>query len=496
MAKSPINIGVLKDILEHFHAAVYIVDKEGKLVYLNTAAERIDCISKAKALGQELTDIYRNTELQGNYKSPTIKTLETGVPSVYENLEWYREDGTAVNAITSTYPIIENGEIVGAFALSEDVNSLKHFLIRQGAFQRKQSYRLRNKTMKNGTKYIFNDIIGESQVIKNTIMVARRFATKKLPVMIYGETGTGKELFAQSIHNASPYVSGPFVPINCAAIPENLLESILFGTVKGAFTGAVDTPGLFEKAENGSIFLDEINSMPITLQAKILRALQEKEVQRIGDHKTRKINCRLISATNKAPDEAIKNNELREDLFYRLSTGMLWLPPLRERTDDIDVLTEYFIDTVNSEIETTVDSISPALKSLLHQYYWPGNIRELSNTIESAVNMTSEGETVLDVQHLPSYLKQHFRDELAVMPNAEQVFSLRNEDSYNSPTIVHFHSDINTMVDEYEKELINFALLSSEGNLTKCSHKLGISRQSLSVKLKKYSIDPQKYKKQ
>ena len=201
-------------------------------------------------------------------------------------------------------------------------------------------------------------------------------------------------MFAQSIHNASSSVSGPFIPVNCAAIPENLLESILFGTVKGAFTGAVDSVGLLEKAENGSVFLDEINSMPIALQAKILRALQEKEVQRIGDSKTRKINCRIISATNKLPSEAIRDGEMREDLFYRLSTGMILIPPLRERGDDLELLADYFIAKCNEEIDATVTSMSPELKRLLKSYYFPGNCRELANIIESAMNMTIEGENI------------------------------------------------------------------------------------------------------
>ncbi|MEE0777071.1 MAG: sigma 54-interacting transcriptional regulator, partial [Bacillota bacterium] len=336
------NESLLLDIIEHFHAAVYIVDKDGNMEYLNSAAKRMDRLTD-NVIGKNLSEIYYNTVFQEGMNSPCLDTLKTGNAHIYENLEWYLKDGTTVNAITSTYPIIKEGEIQGVFALSEDVNQLKKFLIKNGAFKQKLSYRFRNKTMKNGTQYVFNDIIGESELMKNTIMMARRFAAKKLPVMIYGETGTGKEMFAQSIHNASPYVAGPFIPINCAAIPENLLESMLFGTVKGAFTGALDHAGLFEKAEGGSVFLDEINSMPMLLQAKILRVLQEKEVQRIGDSKTRKINCRIISATNQLPTEAIRSNSLREDLFYRLSTGMVWIPSLKERSEDISLLVDYFM---------------------------------------------------------------------------------------------------------------------------------------------------------
>lgn len=480
-------------ILERIHIAVYIVDKEGRMVYLNDAAKRMDRLGH-NVIGEKLEDIYSNTVFQKGMNSPCLDTLETGEEHKNENLEWFLKDGTRVNAITTTYPIVKDGEIEGVVALSEDVNRLKSFLIEHGGFRHKRSYRFRNKTMNNGTQYVFNDIIGESEIMKNTIIVARRFAAKKLPVMIYGETGTGKEMFAQSIHNASPYVAGPFVPINCAAIPENLLESILFGTVKGAFTGAVDHGGLFEKAENGSVFLDEINSMPLMLQAKILRVLQEKEVRRIGDNKTRKINCRIISATNKLPSAAVQSNELREDLFYRLSTGMIWIPALRERPEDLTLLIDHFIAGANEELDTAIVSISPGLRHLFQSYDWPGNVRELANAVESSMNMTLDGETMLDLRHLPDYLKQSLSDELMGMPNVESVFTARNDSLVPSTPVFNFQGTINDMVDAYEKELLQFALRATKGNLSRCGDKLGISRQSLSVKLKKYQIDPKNFK--
>lgn len=485
----------LLEIIEHLYAAVYIADEQGNMIYRNKAALRMDQDESNLGNGKNLSKIYSGTEFSDGLNSPCLDTLKTGKAHIQENLEWYLPNGTRVNAITSTYPLKdEKGALCGVVALSEDVDKLRKFLIRQGAFQRKKTYRMRHKLLKNGTQYIFNDIIGESEIIKNTILIARRFATKKLPVMIYGETGTGKEMFAQSIHNASPFVSGPFVPINCAAIPETLLESILFGTVKGAFTGATDSPGLFEKAENGSVFLDEINSMPILLQAKILRALQEKEVQRIGDSKIRKINCRIISATNKLPSDAIRDGELREDLYYRLSAGMVWIPSLHERTEDIDLLVDYFIEKANDETDTCILAPSEDLKKLFHSYFWPGNIRELSNAVESAVNMTVDGENILEIRHLPTYMKRHFGTELLTNPNAEDIFMLRNEQTATEPSYINLTGDINSMVDSYEKEILLFAINKAKGNISRCAVKLGISRQSLWVKFKKYGIDPKSYK--
>ena len=486
---------LLLEIIEHFYAAVYITDRDGNMIYRNKAAKKLDRDEEDRSLGKELSEIYTGVVFSDGLNSPCLDSLKTGEPHVQENLEWYLQDGTRVNAITSSYPFRdENGEVQGVYALAEDIDKLRKYLIKQGAFHRKKAYRMRNKLLKNGTQYVFNDIIGESELVKNAVIIARRFAAKKLPVMIYGETGTGKEMFAQSIHNASPYVSGPFVPINCAAIPETLLESILFGTVKGAFTGATDTPGLFEKAEGGSVFLDEINSMPMLLQAKILRAVQEKEVQRIGDSKIRKTNCRIISATNKLPSDAIRDGELREDLYYRLSAGMVWIPSLHERSEDIDLLVDYFIEKSNAEMDTNIIAASDDLKKLFHSYVWPGNIRELANAVESAVNMTADGETLLEVRHLPTYIKKHFGEELSLIPDAKEIFLFRNEQKTAESSIMNLHSDINTMVDEYEKEILLFAIHDACGNISRCAQKLGISRQSLWVKLKKYNIDPKEYK--
>lgn len=489
-----ITIDMLFEIIERLKEAVYIVDTDGTVIYLNDAASRLEQLSKKDFLGKTIPEIYVNTEFQQHKNSPCLDVLASGEMREDENLEWFTADGAAINAITNTYPIKEGSKILGVYSIAENIADEKKRLIDIGAFPRKQTYRMRKRTLHNGTTYIFDDIIGESEALKSTITIARRFAGKKLPVMIYGETGTGKEMFAQSIHNASSSVSGPFIPINCAAIPENLLESILFGTVKGAFTGAIDSPGLLEKAENGSVFLDEINSMPIALQAKILRALQEKEVQRIGDSKTRKINCRIISATNKLPVEAIRDGELREDLFYRLSTGMILLPPLRERGEDFQLLADYFIAKCNSDIDTAVTAMSPELKSLLKTYYFPGNCRELSNIIESAMNMTVEGENILDVYHLPTYLKNHFKDEISAMPNADQVFQRRNSQSDKYVPQMDFHGSLNTMMADYEKGLIELALAGTRGNLTKCGKKLGITRQNLTFKIKRHNIDINKFK--
>lgn len=485
-------------IIEHLHTAVYIVNEKEQFVYINKAAEKSENLNKADILNKRLVDVYTQTDFRKGLNSPTLDCLRTGRTCEDDNLEWYDSSGASINALITVLPLANGNHKKGVFCLGDDIKEMRQRLNRFANYQRKTIYRLNKKRMKNGTNFIFNDIVGQSEALKSTIITARRFAEKNAPVMIYGETGTGKELFAQSIHNASKFNMGPFVAINCAAIPETLLESMLFGTVKGAFTGAVDSPGLFEKAENGSIFLDEINSMPIVLQAKILRALQEKEVQRIGDTKTHKINCRIISATNKTPHDAIRDKELREDLFFRLSAGIIWLPALRERPGDLKLLVDYFIDKANEELQTNIAGMSDKLYSMLKNYSWPGNIRELSNIIESAVNLTSDGETLLDIQHLPTYLKKHFAEEIIQMPNAAQIFSTSSDSNkiltHNNTIMMNFDTDFSTMVKDYERNIIELALLSTKGNLTKSGEKLGLSRQTLTAKIKKLNINPEKYK--
>ena len=491
---------ILLEILDSLNEAVYLIDTNERVRYVNLAAAEIERIDRDWMIGKTVGEIYQYTEIDPERNAPSLNVLRNGVSQIDENIEWFTKDGVMVNAITSSYPLFSNNsqkEIIGSYSVSEDIHKLRKRLIQLGVFNRKNTYRLRKKELRNGTYYVFDDIVCGSEIMTEMISMAKRFASKRMPIMIYGETGTGKEMIAQSIHNASPYLSAQFVPINCAAIPENLLESLLFGTVKGAFTGALDSPGLFEKAEGGTVFLDEINSMPIALQAKILRALQEKEFRRIGDNKIRRINCRIISATNKLPDQAIADGELREDLFYRLSTGMIFVPPLRERGRDLDLLLHFFIEKGNADMDLSIERISEGLFSLFRSYQWPGNIRELANVVESMMNMTLDGETVLDVHHIPNYLKNHFFDVINDMPNAMQVFSHQNNiwnaRDHQFP-VMHFNGSLSEMMGEYEKNILETALASTAGNLTRCGEKLGITRQGLMKKVKKYHIDLEKYK--
>lgn len=289
-----------------------------------------------------------------------------------------------------------------------------------------------------------------------------------LPVMIYGETGTGKELFAQAIHNESKRKDRPFIAQNCAAIPENLLESIFFGTAKGAFTGAVDSPGLLETADGGTIFLDEINSMPMNLQSKLLRALQENKIRRIGAKDTIDINVKIIAALNKDPMKAIEDKELRMDLYYRLSVLNITIPPLRERKDDISVLVNYFVAKYNELLEKNVRYISSDICQTFQTYDWPGNIREIEHIVAFGMSVIRPDQEKLEFSDLE-------RKWIEITGKKKHKTELPSK-------------DLKTMVEEYEKSVIEKVLEVSAHNITKASLILKIPRQTLQRKIKQYEL--------
>lgn len=250
--------------------------------------------------------------------------------------------------------------------------------------------------------YTFNDVKGTSESIQNVIDIGKRIAPSDTTVLLRGESGTGKEVFAQGIHSASHRQDGPFIALNCAAIPESLLESELFGHVKGAFTGATgDKAGRFELAEGGTIFLDEIGDLPLPLQAKLLRVVQERKIERVGDTKSTSVNVRIITATHRNLEELVANGEFREDLYYRLNVIPILIPPLRERREDIPILIHYYLNKISNELGRQPKRISEVVIEKLLSYAWPGNIRELQNVVHHFVQL--EIGDLVTIESLPSY---------------------------------------------------------------------------------------------
>jgi DNA-binding NtrC family response regulator len=316
-------------------------------------------------------------------------------------------------------------------------------------------------------KYGFENIIGQSSRMQEIYSLVRKVAESESTVLIMGESGTGKELLARAVHFRSPRAEKPFVAVNCAAIPEGLLESELFGHMKGAFTGAVQTrPGKFELADHGTIFLDEIGDMSPKLQVKVLRVLQDRRFEPVGSNKTREVDIRIIAATNQDLARAVADGRFREDLFYRLNVIPITLPPLRERRDDIPLLIGHFLKKYNRENQREVTGFSPEALELLLNYRWPGNVRELENFVERLVILKGKGQ--IEAEDLPPNFqrleKPRFLEEI---PFPEDGISFKD------------------LVQRFEMELIRRALQQSGGNKNKAARLLQLNRTTLVEKMKR-----------
>ncbi|MDZ4165660.1 MAG: sigma-54 dependent transcriptional regulator [Smithellaceae bacterium] len=313
-------------------------------------------------------------------------------------------------------------------------------------------------------------IIGTSQAIQEVYENIKRVAPTTTTVLITGETGTGKELVAKAIHMNSPRRTNPFIKINCAAIPENLIESELFGYEKGAFTGAqLRKQGKFEIAHRGTIFLDEIGEIPKDMQVKILRLIQEQEFERIGGLKTIKVEVRLVAATNRDLFEEVKKGNFREDLYYRLNIFPIQLPPLRERREDVDLLADHFLNRFNEKLSRNIQGIEPAAREALRNYPWPGNIRELENLLERMV-LVATGETI-SRDDLPGEIKT---EKTAATPK------FKAEGQFN--VLLKGH------MEEVERQTLIQMLDEEGGNVTRTAKRLGISRKGLQMKMIKYDL--------
>ena len=324
------------------------------------------------------------------------------------------------------------------------------------------------------TRYNSNDIIGQSEVMLKTIDKALRVSQGNSTIMLVGETGTGKEIFAQAIHNASNRAGKPFVAINCSALPASLIESYLFGYEEGAFTGAKKSgmPGSFEQANGGTIFLDEISEMDFNLQSKLLRVLQEKEVTRIGSSAPISIDTRIISATNRNLKELVQQKSFREDLYYRLDVISLKIPPLRERNGDIAVLAEHFLAQYCISLGKSVKRIHSDALNALQKYSWPGNVRELENTIEYAVNVVDIAEREISLMHLPQHIAFH--------TEGLRRATKKPQAGYNRSLAEY--------VAEYEKEIIKLSLEKAKYKTAEVAHNLDISVSTLWRKMQKYEL--------
>ena len=333
---------------------------------------------------------------------------------------------------------------------------------------RKENEFLKERVKEIAESYEFGHMVAKSKSMQEIFALAKKMAQNDTTVFIHGESGTGKELIAKGIHFNGKRADGPFVPVNCGGIPETLLESELFGYKKGAFTGAdKDKIGLFEEAQNGTIFLDEIGEMPLSLQVKLLRTLQEREIRQIGGSKTKKIDVRVIAATSKNLEEEVNKGMFREDLYYRINVVSINLPPLRERLEDIQVLAHLFVDQFNKKLGCQIQDISPAAMAMLQKHNWPGNVRELENAIERAVVLSEK--LILLPENLPESM-------------GAKTGSRRIDDLFEGFSVKQAQKIM-------EKRLISRALDATGGNRTKAARLLEISHPSLLAKMKVYDIN-------
>ena len=436
-------------IFDYTHDAILAVDENGGRELLNEKARELLDIKDGMDGGQAVAKTVRDTRM--------LEVLRTGKPSLGS---LFHIGGTLVSA--NLLPIEVDGEKKGVLATFQDVKALQDS-------ERKIRVKLHQKGLV--AKYHFEDIIGESLQMKDAVGLAEKFARSDATILIQGETGTGKELFAQSIHNASSRAEGPFVAVNCGAFPRNLLEAELFGYVEGAFTGASrgGKMGLFEMAHRGTIFLDEIGEMPVETQVQLLRVLQEKEIRRIGSDKITPVDIRVITATNRNLREEIQKKNFREDLYYRLNVLHIQLPPLRDRGADIRLLGRRLFEGYREEGDAEQESFLDELLGGMKGYDWPGNVRELGNMVERISVLLGQGES-------PAFVKRYISG-----------FFLPGKDDNREvgPKSKKEEEELG----EWERSRIIEALKKTGLDMGKTAQILGISRSTLWRKIKKYNIE-------
>jgi len=452
-------------LFDEFSDGVLVTNAEGVIVYYNQAMSRIDEMPPDQALSQKITDIY---DLD-NTTSLVMQCLAKRTVIIDEPIYYRTRMGKFANTIHTVMPIFNREKLVGAICFVKDYHVMVETVAAMPLPENDRQFDIAAIT--------FESIIGRDPAFVDAINSARMAAGTPSPVMLFGETGTGKELFARAIHNHSSRSARKYTPVNCAAIPENLLEGILFGTSKGAFTGSVNKAGLFERTNQGTIFLDEVNSMPVGLQSKILRSIQEKRIRRVGALKEIEIDLKIVSSVNKDPHVAITDGTLRSDLFYRLGVVFIHIVPLRERMGDLEILVAHFIAKHNMLLGKNVKHISSEVMDLFKVYNWPGNIRELEHVIEGAMNVMGT-----DPEIQPRHLQSHFsnwsvKSRPEEHPARGAALSTNQTAGLIKTTAAH------------EKTIIADTLAANQGNITRTARALGISRQLLYYKIKKFKIN-------
>ncbi|MDN0076219.1 sigma 54-interacting transcriptional regulator [Crenobacter sp. SG2303] len=467
-------LAIFSEFLDSIPQPVAIVDSAGHYVYYNEESARLDDYKVEKALGNALLDVYPQMD---KHSSTLLQSVYKGKRYHNKYQLYFNAAGKPVHQVHTTLPLNDrNGRIIGAIEMSRDLSVISNlhdqFVDLQQRLEGEHSY---------------NDvgILTCDPAMQKLIHQANRLAKTDVQVLIYGETGTGKELFARLLHSQSERANKPFMVLNCAALPEPLFESALFGTVKGAFTGAEDRRGILETANGGTLFLDELNSMPMAIQGKLLRALQEKTFSRVGSSAECRVDVRIISATNESPQAMLDAKKIRPDLLYRLNVGYLVIPPLRERVNDIPLLAQALLKKNGKITGNRVKRISNAVMERLQRHHWPGNVRMLENIILRSLILCENGD------ELNFILLED--DEQPVPARHAEAASLQEVDAPMAAALpaVALAEDGSQSFDEqveaFERGLL-IQYLSRYPNLSEAARRCGLPRATLQYKMKKYGI--------
>ncbi|MDK7665690.1 sigma-54 interaction domain-containing protein [Cytobacillus oceanisediminis] len=444
-------VKVVETIVENAFGWLVVVNKEGTIIYINKNYCNFLEIEREKALGKHVSEVIENSRMH--------IVAESGKEEIAD-LQYIRGNYMIANRI----PIFSDGEVIGAFGTvffrdtKEWMQMNSHV---KSMLTKIQSF---IQEIDPSVKYSLDDILGNSSQIHSLKEKVKMVAASDISVLIRGESGTGKELFAHSIHQLSNRSHQPFVKINCGAIPEHLLESELFGYEEGAFTGAKKggKKGKFQLADGGTLFLDEIGDMPLNMQVKLLRALQEGEIESVGSTSPVKVDVRIIAATNRPLEKMMEEKRFREDLFYRINVVPFMIPSLRDRMEDLSLLIDSFIKKITKKSGKRISAIEDEVIEKFHQYSWPGNIRELENVIEASIHLTSNES--ITTESLPDYMK-----ESAVYPVGKKK--------------------LKDILEETEKRILTQSLSKYNHDRLEAAKALGISKSSMYEKLKKYGIE-------
>lgn len=453
---------IIEELISIMDEGVYIVDSDGIGLFYNEAMEKMEEIAKENVIGKPFSKAFPGVKLND---STIYRALKKGLPTTEKEQSYVNLYGKNIATVNRTTPVFDDGYIVGAVEVAKDITNIKS--MSNTILELRESTINPKKVTPKIKKYSFDDLIGNNSMFSGVISRAKKAAKNDANVFIFGETGTGKELFSQSIHYDSSRKNRPFIAQNCAAIPESLLEGLLFGTSKGSFTGAEDRAGLFEQANGGTLLLDEISAMPYELQSKLLRVLQEDYIRRVGGNKDIPIDVRIIATVNESPSKLIEQGKLRQDLYYRLNIVNITIPPLRERLDDIPLLADHFIKKHNKRFDKEIWMISDEAIMKLKKYNYPGNVREMENIIMQSVSM-AENEHILT-------------DKMLQMPVPVKAIT-KDLEGWNE------RGPLDDYIASIEKEIIRETMIEESGNISRASARLGMKRQTLQHKLKKYEI--------